>query len=262
MAIKQKYSYIIFISLIISIGAFSIILSIPFNSDNKHESITVMTWNISGAVGTDDIFDIERIIDEIKEQDPDIIGLQEVDTKINISDMAKRLNMNYYFAQAGDTNEGNAILTRYRIKETEKIELPLIDGTRPRILLKAEILIKKNTWDAYVTHFSRYDKPLDHLNQAKFTSLYLAKSPSSRTLLMGDLNFEPNTAPYDELKNKNEIRLIDTYNYLNLDSGLTFRSNSLFKRIDYIFCSPDLNPTRSKVICSEASDHCAVLTKF
>lgn len=39
----------------------------------------------------------------------------------------------------------------------------------------------------------------------------------------------------------------DTYSYLNDDSGFTFRSNDLFKRIDYIICSHDLNPKESEV---------------
>ena len=79
---------------------------------------------------------------------------------------------------------------------------------------------------------------------------------------MGDLNFSPDSEAYTELMDNNKVTKIDTYRYLNQDSGFTFRSHNLFKRIDYILCSYDLNPTKSKVICTRASDHCAVLTKF
>ena len=38
-----------------------------------------MIWNIHNAIGDDDIFDMDRIVSEIKENDPDIVGLNEVD---------------------------------------------------------------------------------------------------------------------------------------------------------------------------------------
>ena len=75
---------------------------------------------------------------------------------------------------------------------------------------------------------------------------------------MGDLNFAPLSPPYAELI----IKLRDSYEYLNEDNGYTFRSNDRFKRIDYIFCSFDLEPIKSEVLCSDASDHCAVITTF
>ena len=34
----------------------------------------------------------------------------------------------------------------------------------------------------------------------------------------------------------------------------------LFKRNDYIFCLYDLEPIKSEILCSDASDHCAVIT--
>ena len=223
-----------------------------------------MTWNISSAVGIDGKFNIDRIIDEINDQDPDIVGLQEFyDININISTVAERLDMKYYYyAEAGNTNEGNAILSKYKISNVEVIDLPLIDGTRSRVLLKVKTFIDSKDFSIYVTHLSRYDKPIDHKNQARFVANKISKSTSSRFILMGDLNFSPDSEAYSELMNNNNLIKIDTYRYLNEDSGFTFRSNNRFKRIDYIICSYGLNPTKSKVIDTRASDHCAVVTKF
>ncbi|MFX1558803.1 MAG: endonuclease/exonuclease/phosphatase family protein [Promethearchaeota archaeon] len=261
---SNRLKLIFFIVLIfITISAtVSIIVILPTTFSNSNKRIKVMTWNISGAVGIDDKFNINRIIDEIDEQDPDIIGLQEVDSKVQISNVAERLDMNYYYAKAGNTDEGNAILSKYKIKDVEVIDLPLIDGTRPRILLKVKLLIEHKNFYIYITHFSRYDKPKDHKNQANFVGNYISKHTQSRFILMGDLNFSPESEAYSELMNNNKVTKIDTYRYVNQDSGNTFRSGNLFKRIDYIICSYDLNPTQSEVICTQASDHCAVLTKF
>jgi len=259
----KLHHYFLFLCIIGSvIISITVILKINFSNSNKN--LKIMTWNISGAVGTDGEFNIDRIIDEINDQDPDIVGLQEFDDlNINISTVAERLDMKYYYyVEAGNTNEGNAILSKYRINNVEVIDLPLIDGTRARVLLKVKIFINNKNWNIYVTHFSRYDKPIDHKNQARFVADTISKSTSSRFILMGDLNFSPDSEAYSEFMNNNKVIKIDTYRYLNEDSGNTFRSNNRFKRIDYIFCSYGLNPIKSEVISSKASDHCAVLTKF
>lgn len=233
-----------------------------FNSNiiiQKRINAKVMTWNISGANGVEtNESTLEDIIDEIEEADPDIVGLQEVTTDIDIKKLADGLKMNYYLAEADNTNEGNLLLTKYKIIHAEAIDLPLIDGTRPRVLIKAEIEINSQIYYIFITHFSRYDKPIDHWNQASFLASIIPRTSLYNVILMGDLNFAPLSLSYAELI----IKLRDTYEYLNDDNGYTFRSNDRFKRIDYIFCSFDLEPIKSEVVCSDASDHCALITTF
>ena len=257
----KKIHKLLFFSILVVIILVPIIVPINFDYLEQERKIRIMTWNIGGAVGVDDIFDVDRIIDEIKEKDPDVIGLQEVTDEVEIKEIADELNMHYFYAEAGNTDEGNALLSKYPIINAVVIELPLIDGSRSRVLIKANIIIGDNEWEIYISHFSRYDKPIDHYNQAKFVASLISLDSSSRVILMGDLNFEPDSAPYFELT-INRPYLRDTYRYVKDDSGLTFRSNSRFKRIDYIFCSSDLTPINSEVVCSEASDHCAVITIF
>ena len=44
-------------------------------------TVTIMTWNIHGAIGRNPRFDLPRVIDLIKRADPDIVALQEVDSR-------------------------------------------------------------------------------------------------------------------------------------------------------------------------------------
>jgi len=248
-----------FVPLLI-IVVFISVTFIYFNSNLILQSkidAKVMTWNISGGVNGNEST-LEEIIAEIKDNDPDIIGLQEVPTDMDIEELADELDMNYYFARAGDTSEGNLLLTRYPIENTESIELPLIDGTRTRVLIKAELKIKNQLVYIFISHFSRYDKPIDHWNQARDVASYISNTCPFNVIFMGDLNFAPLSLAYGEIV----IKFRDTYEYLNDDDGYTFRSNNLFKRIDYIFCSFDLTPIESQVLCSDASDHCSVITTF
>src|SRR5262249_42006925 len=41
----------------------------------------VMTWNIHGGVGLDGRFDLARIVDAIAQHAPDVVALQEVDSR-------------------------------------------------------------------------------------------------------------------------------------------------------------------------------------
>ena len=44
-------------------------------------TIRVMTWNIHGGVGPDRRHDLERVVDLIQQTDPDIVALQEIDSR-------------------------------------------------------------------------------------------------------------------------------------------------------------------------------------
>ena len=41
----------------------------------------ILTWNIHRAIGTDLRYDLDRIIEAIRRHDPDIVALQEVDSR-------------------------------------------------------------------------------------------------------------------------------------------------------------------------------------
>ena len=54
--------------------------SIPLSPDRRR-SVRVMTWNIHGAFGRNPRFDLTRVVELILRADPDIIALQEVDSR-------------------------------------------------------------------------------------------------------------------------------------------------------------------------------------
>jgi endonuclease/exonuclease/phosphatase family metal-dependent hydrolase len=44
-------------------------------------AVRVMTWNIHGAFGRNPSFDLARVIALIRSHDPDVIALQEIDSR-------------------------------------------------------------------------------------------------------------------------------------------------------------------------------------
>lgn len=251
---KQVFTIVLTLGLMSST---SFLYLIQIEYQQKRSNVKVMTWNIHKGINIDGEFNLERIIKTIKENQPDIVGLQELDEEI-AKKIADKLDMDYFFGADLDDDEGNAILSKYTIKEAEKIYLSPDDE---RSLVKAKILVKSEKWNIFITHLSLRSRE-NNLKQVEDILTKVLKKYSENVLLLGDFNFGPNSEQYQKIINHNNPKLIDTYHNLNEDLGLTFRTNFLFRRIDYIFCSSNLKPTISEVVYSQASDHCAVMTTF
>jgi len=251
---KPIYSSILIIVIITSITSLYLI---QIESQKRTENIKIMTWNIHKGKGIDNEYNLDRIIRVINDNNPNIIGLQEVEEDLVVK-IAEELNMEYFFGSDLDDEEGNAILSKYPIEEAENLYLSPDDE---RSLIKAEIIIKSEKWNVFITHLSLRNRE-DNLIQIDYILSNVLKGYTRRIVLMGDFNFGPDSEQYKKITNNEELKLRDTYSYLNEDSGLTFRTNFLFRRIDYIFGSSDLKPIISEVIYSQASDHCAVSTTF
>ncbi|MHA1689450.1 MAG: endonuclease/exonuclease/phosphatase family protein [Promethearchaeota archaeon] len=264
---KKPIKVLYVILFIILIGSFGGILiqRIPESSPREHPII--MTWNIHNAIGVDDVFDPERIAEEIKQNDPDILGLNEVDLgalKTSFVDLtsyfAHHLDMYYFYGYSFYKHYGNALLSKYPISSAEIIHLPQVkESTEPRSMIKAKIEIDNEIWTLFITHLSTDHQ--DRLVQVPYIlSVIEQEKDKSNIIWMGDFNLEPTSEEYQLIK-ASSMNFIDTAR----NAGYTCHFDENFiprKRIDYILCSPDMNAKSSDVYCSMASDHCAVITEF
>ena len=50
-------------------------------SESAGQTVRVMTWNIHGAVGRNPRFDLERVVALVQRHEPDIVALQEIDSR-------------------------------------------------------------------------------------------------------------------------------------------------------------------------------------
>ena len=232
----------------------------------------LMIWNIHNAIGDDDIISLDRIVQNINQFSPDIIGLNEVDlgalktSSIDLpSYFAHHLNMYYFYGYTFYKHYGNVLLSKYPILEAEIIPLPLaVSSAEPRSLIRARLQINASIWTVFITHLSTEED--DRLIQVPFIVSEIEKEATfERIVWMGDFNFEPSSMEYNLINNTSILNFTDTYKFLNADFGYTghFDEDHIpHKRIDYIMCSPDLIPKTSIVFCSQSSDHCSVITQF
>jgi endonuclease/exonuclease/phosphatase family metal-dependent hydrolase len=91
-------------------------------TDSGRPTVRVMTWNIHGGIGPDGLHDLERMLMVIRRADPDILALQEVDSRrLNGGEhpvsMLKRVLGHHGIAAAAittaDGDYGQVLLSRW-----------------------------------------------------------------------------------------------------------------------------------------------------
>ncbi|MHA1281155.1 MAG: endonuclease/exonuclease/phosphatase family protein [Promethearchaeota archaeon] len=264
-------------AIIIGLNIFSIAyISASRNlEESTNKELIVLVWNIHNGIGVDGKFDLDRLIEEIKEYNPDIIGLNEVDKGVMktgfvdiCSYFAYKLGMRYFYGPTFFKHYGNAFFSKYPIKEIKNYQLPLNSKfvAEPRGVIKAKVIIDNSEWTIYVNHLDVNEE--NRIKQVSAVIELIEKEPFEKIIWMGDFNAKPDSEPYKLINSTSEkIKFIDTHKYLNKEPELTggFNPDNEYKptvRIDYIFCSPDLVPVDTDVHWSIASDHSAVITKF
>jgi endonuclease/exonuclease/phosphatase family metal-dependent hydrolase len=231
-------------------------------------SFRVMSYNIEyGNRGLDSVATV------IRDQHPDIVGLQEVDVhwsaRSNFVDQAATLSkatgMNYRFARIyqlpnADPSKparefGVALLSRYPIVAFTNHEITRLstqDSTPTPAplpgLLDATLNVDGRNVRVFNVHLDYRADPSVRVKQVSEILEYLSKDTIA-TILTGDLNAAPN-AP--ELRPLLE-RLHETWQ--GSEPGLTFSSTKPEKRIDYVLVSGGICPMASRIPKVYASDH-------
>jgi len=228
----------------------------------------VMTWNIAAGHG-----DLSKTADIIREANPDIVALQEVDARWEKrshfadqpAELARALGMHVRFAPIyqlpGDGPSplrefGVAILSRHAIVEFRNHLLPRLSTqaavTEPELLPgfpEAVIDIGGARLRVFNTHLDYRADPRVRELQVAATVARL-DAVSGPMVLMGDLNAPPHAVELAPLFQ----RLRDAWP-VGPDTGFTYPASAPVRRIDYILTSTDLRALNVRVLPIDASDH-------
>tara|TARA_R110002050_G_scaffold109799_1_gene221409 strand:- start:139855 stop:140907 length:1053 start_codon:yes stop_codon:yes gene_type:complete len=206
-------------------------------------SLKVATWNIKFGAGRIDVFfdcygdrvliTEQEVLDnmaalclKIKQMNPDIIFLQEVDVDSKRSGYVDQvqyildhsdLNYGVYAAQwladyvpnhgIGQMNSGNAILSKYPLNSAQRIALPLITEQSAlekyfylrRNILTANIMISSQTIELLATHTSAYSNDGTKTTQIQIIKDRIAglNANGQSFIIGGDFNnIPPGTIKY------------------------------------------------------------------
>jgi len=247
------------------------------------QPLRVMSYNTLHGEGLDGKLDLARTAEVIRQANPDIVGLNEVDNNYSSRSnfinepqwLADALGMHVVFGEtlrSGDPDNpnlyGNALLSKFPITSWKNHKLSIYRDHEPRGCIEAHIDINGQNVTVMATH-------LDHLNNdarvGQVADILAAAGPAPRmTILMGDFNCPPPHEGQDAqaARQSEPVAMIlerfkDTFVLAGQGLAGSFGDGS--RRIDYIFVSPDLADRVKwmKVVRTDltavASDHMPVM---
>ena len=234
--------------------------------NSESTKVRVLTFNILHGATTNGDFDLDKIASIIKETNPDLVALQEVDFKTNrarnydlVTELGWRTKMTSLFGIAmpfDGGGYGEGVLTKMPIVASRNVPLPHSPNNEPRTALEVTVELESGDTICFIgTHLEHQRNSIDRIDQTKeINEIFLSnKYP---TILAGDLNDTPESEAILILKKY----WIDTFGE---NPKPTYSSDNPRKKIDYIFYMPATKwkVVENKIICDTiASDHCAVLS--
>lgn len=233
-------------------------------------TLKIMTYNIHEGFGVDNRLDLERIAATIRQWNPDILVLQEVDQGVLMSacvDEARwlALNLNMYYVYAPTVEQmwqGDVILSKYPIVNWDFTLLP--SPGEVDVLVKATLDVNGQPLTVFGVHFT-VTSPDNRQTQISM-ALDVIRATSGPIILAGDFNIDAETTDPTDKASLNAIQaeLNDAFDLCppgSLSGKHTFSSWDPHERIDFIFVSAGFAVVQHGTIVSQASDHLPVFAE-
>ncbi|TNM38417.1 hypothetical protein FHP29_14240 [Nocardioides albidus] len=229
--------------------------------------LTVMTLNIHYGTGHGGRIELDRIAEEIRGWNPDVVLLQEVDKGRPVSgnlDQAAALGaktglQHVYGANSRNTGagpRGNAILTRFPVTAATNTHLPMAGGKELRGLLHARLDVGGVPVSIYASHFDHRSREARRV--AAKTALQLMAADPLPKIFGGDFNTGPDGRPIAILKGAG---FGDVW-AVGKGKGATVPAHRPGSRIDFILHDGWFTPLQAEVLYSTVSDHRAVWSRL
>ncbi|HEV8427273.1 MAG TPA: endonuclease/exonuclease/phosphatase family protein [Pyrinomonadaceae bacterium] len=228
-----------------------------------------MTYNIHVGVGMDKRLDLQRIAHVINHEQPDLVGLQEVDRgvkrtdgKDEIAELATMTSMHFAFAPNLDYQGGKygvAILSRFPLKATVHRMFENRREAERRGMLKVEVEVDGKPITFVTTHLD-YQYEDGRLFETEQLLKFLAdvKGP---LIVVADLNDVPEGSAFKLMRTLFDDAWITSR---AKGDGFSYPADKPAKRIDHILYRP-ANRLRAKkawVLETLASDHVPVVAEI
>jgi endonuclease/exonuclease/phosphatase family metal-dependent hydrolase len=163
-------------------------------NDLPEKAVRLMTWNIHGAFGRNPRFDLERVIALVRKWQPDMIALQEVDSRRRLPNggdpfhlLQEALGKHGISARSittADGHYGQMLISCCPIRETEVLDISAPER-EPRRAIKAEIDTPGGPVRVVATHLGL---SIGERRGQVRKLLTLAGPPDMTTIVLGDFN--------------------------------------------------------------------------
>lgn len=205
--------------------------------------IKVMSYNIHYGTGMDGKNSMRAIAELIKEQNPDIVGLQEIGDSIMAQKFAEMTGMQVVFGPSLDgrmDGYGDAILSKYPFEYEGNYSIPSASSSRYQAMaVKVDFSAKSKDLGVVRlinTHFDWLETigsenarlaTIDVIEEA-----FMKADPNFPTLLTGDLNSRPQSKVLGKLKKMGWVNSSGNKEYFTIDS------DNPTMQIDYVLFRP------------------------
>jgi endonuclease/exonuclease/phosphatase family metal-dependent hydrolase len=239
-------------------------------------SFRLMSWNVHHCVGLDQRHSVERIADVIREYDPDILALQELEVNHRRSSrihqprkLAELLKMDYHYHPPrirGGAAFGNGILTRLNMRHVRCGVLPSLPFVRlqKRGAVWMSVEIDGREVQIINTHFGLMGPERVLQARALCGDEWLDHQDCRRSprIVCGDFNATPRSRAYRMLAGT----LRDAQRLAGNPRVRTWPSVLPFVRYDHVFVGHGIRVRNVEVPrtlrTTVASDHLPVLMDF
>ena len=227
----------------------------PTPDRDDPRELALVSYNVRGAVDVDGQLRPDRVADEIRSSDPDVVVLQEVGrgwpihgTLDLLSYLSRELDMEAVFAPAADDQFGNAILSRLPIEVIDSGRLPK-DGSQERSYLMVELTTTAGPVTVVGTHIQSRSVP-------QVTALLQVIDGRTPVVVAGDMNIKP---PDPEVALFTQAGLVDVIGATGDPCRTTSAEpGSSCDRPDWVFASSDIAIDGARIGSTVASDHLAI----
>jgi len=229
-----------------------------------------MSFNIRHGEGLDGKVDLERIARCIRDQQADLVAMQEVDKGVRRTkgrdlpaELARLTGMscvfsNNYAFQGGEY--GNAILSRFPILSTTNLHYRMLRRGEQRGLLQTQVQVGGHKLWFLATHIDYRPDDAERLINVAEMARCAAVASGGPFLIGGDFNDKPGSRTHTGMLAFAQ----DAWLVAGQGDGFTIPANAPRSRIDYLWLprNPCLTVKRIWVVPSDASDHLPLVGEF
>jgi len=222
--------------------------------------IRVMTWNIHGGMGPDGRHDLERMLALVRRADPDLLALQEVDSRRmagaeHPAAMLKRVLGHHGIAAAAvtspDGDYGQVLLSRWPISDPGVHDIS-VAGREPRRAITAVVDTPAGKLFVLATHLG-----LRFVERHRQCQQLAALTTASKltTVAMGDFN---------DWMWPGSVQNILAKKLPGRTHHRTFPARFPLFKLDRIYCRPAaaLLGSRVDLAASAISDHLPIIAEI
>jgi endonuclease/exonuclease/phosphatase family metal-dependent hydrolase len=194
---------------------------------------------------------LDRVADEIRRQDADIVCLQEVPWTLRRGSaaryLAQRTGLNHLYLRANGNRwtilfeEGEAVLSRFALRDVAFRELQPRPGFfEHRVVLRATAVTPWGDVRVFVTHLTHRDAGINQAQAASLTA-FVGAPGGEPAVVAGDFNAR------EDSPHIRALGWVDTYRAVHPDDGgftccvddlSRGPDEPLEERIDYVFLVP------------------------